>query len=311
VISFTGPTEAVLSAAPSYRARLLAFPSDKFKELPVVLGINEKPDLGGYTLGLHGLKEQIELVDFAVPVAEGRHVVTCAQLASSVAGLSTTATDGVELAQSTIVYPDAGAEFSYTLPKPALDLIKKMGGGDKIKISESEGLFFFATDSEMISYSKSHAAFPNIAGILGTKGLPTAITFPNKEALNKALSRIRPLCFDKDEPAVFFEYDGATSVALVAVAEQKSTTGDTYRDMSSDVIDVTGTGPACKVKLDIKRLAPFFERATFPVTLFLKSASTVVDLHANGGTPEKSTYRFLLMPMRIPDGVSSQPIPKV
>jgi len=40
------------------------------------------------------------------------------------------------------------------------------------------------------------------------------------------------------------------------------------------------------------------ERATFPITILVKNGSSIVDIHANGGTQAKPTYRFLVMPMR-------------
>lgn len=306
-IKFTGETEAILSSG-RFRSRLKTFPTDKFLELPLVQGIAEKPDMGGYTFGLPGLKEQIDLVDFAVPAAEGRHVVASALLESSATDLCLVATDGIVLAISTT--PSDLGEFSFTMPKPALDLIKRMDGGTTVTISDTEGAFFLQTEIELITYNKTHAEFPNFRSIVPKTGTyPVSVTFKDKAELVSTLTRIKPYCFDKEHPAVNFEFDGNNLVYLLAVKEDKLATGDVYTDMSSDSIVVEGAGGPGKIKLDIKKVLPFFERATFPVTLSLKSAASIADMHGNAGTAEKPTYRFLIMPMRGAEGTSSTPLP--
>jgi hypothetical protein len=79
--------------------------------------------------------------------------------------------------------------------------------------------------------------------------------------------------------------------------------------MTSDTITVEGVGDETRVKLDIKLLQPFLERGTFPMVLHLNKPSNAADLHSNGGTPDKPTYRLLIMPMRAEGGATSTPMP--
>lgn len=306
-IDIKGETEAVLSSG-KFKARLKTFPTTAFTELPLVQGIAEKPEIGGYAFGLPGLKDQIDLVDFAVPAAEGKHVVASALLRATLTDFSVVATDGVVLAISTV--PSDLGEFSFTMPKPALELIKKMDGGGKITISDTEGAFFLETETELITYNKTHAEFPHYETIVPKPGAyPVALTFKDKAELVSTLTRIKPFCFDKEHPAVNFEFDGTDTVSLIAVKEETLATGNVYTDMSTDNVTVEGTGGAAKIKLDIKKVLPFFERATFPVVLKLAGGTKIADIHGNGGTNEKPTYRFLIMPMRGTEGASSSPIP--
>src|SRR5208337_1057049 len=115
--------------------------------------------------------------------------------------------------------------------------------------------------------------FPNYKSIVPAAGsYPISVTFKDKDELLAALKRVQPFC-DKKQPAVNFEYDGDTTVNLLAVKEEMLATGNVYTDMSIDSILVEGVGGTAKIKLDIKRIQPFFERAIFPVTLWLKKGS--------------------------------------
>jgi len=300
-------TEAILIAG-KFRARLKAFPTAPFTDLSLVAGIADKPEIGGYVFGLPGLKEQIEMVDFAVPQAEGKHVVASALIFATATELSVVSTDGVRLVISTT--PSDIGEFRFTVPKPALELLKKMEGGGKVTISDTEGAFYFETETELITYNKTHAEFPNYGGIVPKAGTyPTVVTFKDKAELVAAIGRQKPFCFSKDNPAVTFVFNGRDTVELVAVKEEVLATGNTYTDMTSDTITVEGVGDETRVKLDIELLQPFLERGTFPMVLHLNKPSNIADFHSNGGTPDKPTYRLLIMPMRAEGGATSTPMP--
>ena len=315
VIASKSETEAVISSG-NYLGRLKTSPTAAFTDLPIVAGISEKPELGGYTFGLPGLKAQIESIDFAVPAAEGRHVVASALLAESNNILNIVGTDGYALAINTSS-SDIG-EFSFTMPKPALEILKKLEGGPKVTISDTEGSFFFETELELVTYNKTHAEFPPYQTIIPKAGSHnTHITFKDKGELVSALERLKPSCAlvgtaEVKERAVNFDYDGASTVRLAAVKEDKLATGSIFTDLASDKITVEGTGEPIKIKLDVLKILPFFARATFPVTVHLRAFNAIADMHAAGGTPEKPTYRFLVMPMRGDDDKGgSIPIPPV
>lgn len=294
------------------KAQLTTYPTEKFTELPIVAGIAEKPAFGGYVFGLPGLRDQIEAVEFAVPASEGRHVVASALLQSTGKELSLIGTTGIVLTMSTI--PSALGEFSFTVPKSALEIIKKLEGGKDVTISETEGAFFFETETELVTYNKTHAEFPPYQAILPKPGdAATVITFKEKDQLIAKLNRIKPLCSslaDEKSVPVNMSYDGKGAVAFLASKEEKSATiGSLFRDLACDDLAVEGTGPAILIRFDISMMLPFFERATFPISMYLKSNHNIADMHAASGTPEKPTYRHLLMPMRFNSGEGITTVP--
>lgn len=308
-IAIKGETEAVLTSG-KFRGRLTTYPTEKFLELPLVQGIAEKPAFGGVVFGLPGLKEQIDLVDFAIPAAEGRHVVASALIESTDVAMNLVATTGFVIAVSTT--PSQLGAFSFVVPKPALDLVKKLDGGTTITISETEGAFFFQTELELVTYNKTHSEFPDVKRVIPKEPLTKVITITSKDELLATIARVKPYCVtttEGKEKPINVEYDGEGSVSLVAVREDKAATGDTYTDMGFDSIAVAGSGGAFKIKLDINKFLPFVERAPFPITMHVTSAAKVVDFHGNGSTFQNPLYRLLVMPMRGVEGVSSSPIP--
>jgi DNA polymerase-3 subunit beta len=272
-------------------------PTAQFMELPVVVAIADRPAIGGFTLGLPGLKEQIEQVLFAVPPPDGKFVVPSALLESTADTLRLVTTDGVRLVIASI--PANLGEFSFTVPKPALELVQKLDGGSSVTIVETEGVFFFSTELEVLTYSKTHSEFPAYGRVIPAPGsYPTAITLNEKDPIVRALASMNPVC-DDEKPAVRFSVDENGKVlTLQAVHAESTTKEDVFTNTGFDELDANTVGAASVMKLDIKMLAPFLERATFPITIMAKSESSIVDIHANGGTQDKPTYRFLIMPMR-------------
>lgn len=307
-IVYKNEQESILTSG-KLRVRLHgAQPVEKFLDLPVVNGIDEKPSLGGYTFGLPGLKEQIDQVDFSVPAPGGKFVVPSALLVSTSDTLSVVATDGIQLATSS-VSSNLG-EFAFTLPKPALELIKKLAGGTTVTISDTEGAFYIETELELVTYNKTHSEFPPYTRIIPAIGtLPTCVVITAPFELVSAIRALKSVCGDKEKPGVAFSVkEGGNSIALNAVNSVKVSTGDLFTEMGINrEITAAITGPAVTTILDAKRLTGFLERAVFPLTLYIKDGCSILDMHANGGTPEKPTYRFLMMPMRGEGfGVSSE-----
>jgi DNA polymerase III subunit beta len=296
ILTYENEQSAKLSSG---RAKLVlgGTPTAQFIELPVVAAIADRPELGGFVLGLPGMKEQIEQVMFAVPPPDGKFVVPSALLESTADSVRLITTDGVRLVIASV--PANLGEFSCTIPKPALELVQKLDGGSSITIVDTEGAFFFSTELELLTYSKTHSEFPPYSRVIPAPGtFPTAITINESEAITAALAVLRPVC-DKEKPGVKFSVDENGKVlSLQAVHAEATANADVFTNMGTDELDASVVGTANTMKLDIKLLAPFLERATFPITIFVKSGSSIVDIHANGGTQEKPTYRFLVMPMR-------------
>lgn len=310
-LSVTSESEAVISAG-RFRARAATWPTKEFVELPVVQGIASFVDEqslspSGYTLGLPGLKEQIDLVSFATPVKEGKHVVVSALIESTADILKVVATNGYVLAMSSM--PGNLGEFKFVIPKPALELVSKLEGAI-VKISDNDGSFFFQTETELATYNKTHGEFPNLKSILaGVTGYPTSVTIASKEEFIPFLKRqegvLKSYLKGKDElPGIDIVYDGTTNFSITAVKEEKLASGNTFMDMSTDSVDVTGEGSPASTRLDILKILPFCEHATFPVTVKLNKRENIVDMYGNGGS-----YRYLVMPMQWIGAASSTSIP--
>jgi DNA polymerase III sliding clamp (beta) subunit (PCNA family) len=309
-LATVGENEAVIKSG-RYRGRLTTWPTDAFITNPLVSGLDSKERLNTYEFGLPGLVEQIEQVDFAVPQADGKFVVPSVLFSSSSGELTLVATDGKVMAISSM--PNSGPDFTFTLPKPALELIKRLTytkEASTVSISDTEGTFFFETATELVTYNKTHAEFPPYQKIIPASGShPVVVIIKDRDELVHLLKRIEADCPDKDEHGAIFSFKENTVLEVVAVKTEKRATGDVCSDMGFDSLSVTGQSAPMAVKLDIKRILPWFERATFPVAVYLKTANIVVDMHGNGGSPEKPVFRFLIMPMRGVEGISSIPLP--
>lgn len=293
--------------------RLKTIPPDKFTELPLVKGITAKPDTG-YTFPLPALKEQYGLIDFAVPEAGGRHVITSALLeVTDDSVMNVAGTNGAVLPLVTTAAPEKMSAFSYSIPKQALELVKQMTG-DSVTISDTEGAYFFETATELVTYNKTHAQFPNYRKIVPqSAGYPTTVKFNDKAVTLAAFERSKvaalavavPDCEEKNAAAVL-NADGAVATLTTHEVEYASRkAGDAYetyvaavRETSHSTAPIECVGGPAHVRVDASKLLPFLNRATFPVTLYVKDEVAVLDWHGAGSTPEKPTYRFLIMPCR-------------
>jgi DNA polymerase III sliding clamp (beta) subunit (PCNA family) len=311
LLTLTGETEAILTSGRS-RARLACLPTSPFTNLSVVSSIPSDEELalgGGIKFPLPGLKEQIAQVYFTVPKQHSKYVAAAALLAASDNTLRIAGTDGKMLGLSAV-----NTEVSFppmTIPKQALDLLNKLdgGAGNIVTIFDTENLLTFSTDGELLTYGKSHAEFPPYERIIPKTGSHTlAITLKDKTAFIKALEQIRPSCFG-DLKSIVFSVTGTNELTITAVKIDKQATGDVFTDMADEVVDAEIVGTPVKFQLDIDRILPYANAAVFPMSLYVKDSSSPVDVHANSGTPDKQTYRFVLMPMRLEGGASSVPLP--
>src|SRR5271166_2438614 len=290
------------------RALVATSPAAPFTALNVIQGLAGKSsaELNGiHKFGLPGLKEQIEQVEFAIPTAGGKFTVPSILIEATAAELKLVATDGVCMAISAKP-ADLGAEFKFTMPKPTLDIIKKLDGGTTVLISESENSFFIETDVELVTYNKTHAEFPPYERIIPKPGThKTTIVIDDKGNFEEMLATLTPLCSDKEYPRISYNVSAdGSEVLCVATREEKLATGNSYFDTGEHMLSAKSTGSLpSAISLDAKVILPFIQRATFPVTIHITASTGVVDMHVAGGSQEKPTYRYLQMPMR---GVSGE-----
>jgi DNA polymerase III sliding clamp (beta) subunit (PCNA family) len=311
LLTLTGETEAILTSGKS-RSRLACLPTAPFTSLSVIASIPTDEELGfadGYKFPLPGLKEQIEQIGFTVPRQHSKYVAASALLVAKDKVLNVVGTDGKMLGVSVVA---TEAEFpSFTIPKPALELLGKLdgGAGNVVTILDTEALLTFITDGELLTYGKTHAEFPPYERIVPKTGSHTmSVVLKDKTALVSALERLRVSCFGELK-GVNFSATSNSELILVAVKTDKQATGDTFTDMAEERVDAEISGAVVNFQLDIDRILPFANSAIFPLTFYIKDSSSAIDVHANSGTPEKPTYRFILMPMRWEGGASSVPLP--
>jgi DNA polymerase-3 subunit beta len=248
----------------------------------------ERPEKAIAQIELPAFKDQIGAVEFAVPANDGKFVVSVAKVESDGFTVKLVATDGMRLALAEVP-KDAGV-WSLTIPKPALELIKKLDGGAQVTISEAEAGFFFDTELETLTVSRSHGEFPNYANVL-PKSFKTAIAV-DKAVLLESVKRVRALAESEKPVIVFTAAENGTALNLAAGSNESGSDGSVFRNNAEDEIDAKIEGPAQQISLNAELLQPFLDKATGSVTVQLTTATGVADFRANDGK-----YRFLLMPV--------------
>jgi DNA polymerase III sliding clamp (beta) subunit (PCNA family) len=299
-IASADETKATLKAG-KYKAELKPHPLANW---PTIL---EQPEVATATVGLADFKEQIADIEFAVPASDGKFVVSVSKVESvpdvpaagdtpAVPGyLRLVATDGFRLAISSRA-ANYG-QFSLLFPKPALELVKKLDGGAQLTISEVDGGFYFQTELETLTVSRSHGEFPSYERVI-PGSFKTELTV-DKGLLADAIKRVKPLA-DSEKAVITFGVtgEGATTLAL-ATSSSEAGAADaaaSFLNTASDDVDIKGVkGPAAQFSLDANILEPFIDRAygskSGEITIRIVAVDRVVDFLANGGT-----YRFLQMP---------------
>jgi DNA polymerase III sliding clamp (beta) subunit (PCNA family) len=244
---------------------------------------------------------------FSLPSADGKFVCASLLVESTPDTLRLVATDGTMMPISSA--PANIGTFKFTMPKLLVELVKILNGGTVATVSETEGTFYIETELELLTYNKNHSVFPPYERIVPVPGYNTTSIVLPASVVND-LDLVSEGCNeDDDEPGIVFSVDGnGKDLKLTAVNTQKLATGDVFMDAADNHTDVTSIGEALTVRVNYKKISEFIKRASFPVTMYAKGPQGIIDFHAKGSTPEKPTYRFLLMPMRYEGGTTSLPI---
>lgn len=288
-------TKATFKAG-KYRAELRPHPLVNWPTIP------ERPDVSVATIGLAGFKDQLANVEFAVPASDGKHIVAVAKIESTVDApavgdkpavpgfLRAVATDGFRLAIASVV--SSIGVFELIIPKPALELVKKLDGGEKLTILEAEAGFQFETDLETLTVSRSHGTFPQYERVF--PATVNATITVDKSVLLAAIKRVTPLG-DLEKPIISFKgAENGTAIELQTSSPDAGGEG-VFSNAASDEVEAKIVGPAIEFALNAKYLAPFLEKAygskTGEITIRVKDGKSVVDFYANAGQ-----YRFLQAP---------------
>jgi DNA polymerase III sliding clamp (beta) subunit (PCNA family) len=295
-------SEATISAK-DFSGKLKLKDSTKFIDLPIIQAIPIIEDLAldGIVLPLPGLKKQLEKVMFAIPKFAQKFVSTAALIETGDGRLTVVATDTKMMAVTTVKNDLLTSETSMTINISALKQLVKLDGGTTVRIADMDGQFVFATDQELLTHGKTHSEFPPYKKIFTKLGtFKSKITFSDKDKLISVLKRHNSL--STEVPAcIEMTADGTTQqLSMAAINTERQATGDVEREVARDVINVEVTD-AFTLRVDPNRLISFLERAAFPVTMYFYGPRTIVDFHANVGTPDNPTDRFLLLPLRIDD----------
>jgi DNA polymerase III sliding clamp (beta) subunit (PCNA family) len=295
-IAFTNERATISSG--TFKCNMQSYSAEKFTELAVVQVIRYKPEHGGFTIGLPGLKEQIEQVAFAIPSSDGMFDLPSVLLESTPEALRMVATDGFSMAISSL--PANLGDFSYTLPKRLLKEIAKMQG-DVASIAVTGDAFYVTTELELLTYSKTHSEFPPYSRVIPTPGtFPTSI-FVDSRALAESLKRLLPNANDEEPGVMFTVAENGKSLELKTSHAVAQSTGSTFVREGRDAIPAEVLGSANHFKINLKKLLPFLEQVEGKIEMVCKDALHVVDMHAHGGSQSQPVYRFLQMPMSMED----------
>jgi DNA polymerase-3 subunit beta len=260
-------------------------------------GSLERPETALAVVGLPGLKDQISQVEFAVPANDGKFVVSVARIESTPESMRLVGTDGFRLAISDV--PANNGAWTLLVPKPAFDLIKKLDGGTQLTILETEGGFFFETELEQATVTRSHGEFPPYQRAI-PKTCKTEITC-EKGALLDAVRRTKPLA-DQEKPIIVFKApENGAAMSLAAASVESSSDGSTFRNMADDEVEAKITGPAVEFPLDANLLWPFLDKATGPITIQVIDEKTAIVFKANSGQ-----YSFFQMPTAMPPAMPAK-----
>lgn len=262
-------------------ARHPLFKVESFGSLPdppSVIGDSVELDLADF-------QRRIEHVQFAVPEKEGKHVPTIALVESTPEVFRLVATDGYRIAISQV--PANLGEFKYTVAGYALNLVKKLDGGDKVTVAASEDTYYFQTDVELLTHRKTHGEFPPYEKILPTNHDGSTVVTVDAEKFLDCLKAVH-VVEDADKPSM-----RRAAVTFAASGDElwlRTSTEDSSR--ADAIVPCLVEGQPALTRLDALRLLPFLQRAKGLVKFFIHSAASVLDFHANDG------QRFLLMPLR-------------
>lgn len=303
-IETDGSTNAILKGGKA-KAKVPVHP---LTDWPTIL---ERPEAALATVALETFKGLISDVEFQVPSGSDQHTVTVAKVESTpnvpadgdkpaVPGaLKFIATDGFGLAVSQVAADFGG--WDLMVPRTAFEQIKKLDGGAQLTISQNEGGFYFDTELETLTISRSHGTFPPYEKIL-PKTHKTEFKVDKANFL-AAVNRVQPLA-DQENPVIIFSAAENPVLVELSTSSTDSGSGSVFQNTASDEVDAAvdgnnvpfqGIGPAFKLALDVKVLKPFLERVygnkTGIITLRVIDGTKIVDFQANEGS-----YRFLQMP---------------
>src|SRR5208282_553536 len=262
----------------------------------------DKPQFATAELGLPGFQTQIEAVEYVVESNSAKFTANVALVHSLTENddkgtptkyLKLVATNGYCMAISRIAQDLP--EFRLLIPKPALSIIRKLVGGTtkSLRIATVEAGYWFYTDTEVLTISKTSGAFPPYERIL-PKSITTSIATTAKE-LKAAIAMVRPLA-DKKLPSITFKTatENAEWLSLDAAntsaASAESASG--FRTMADEEIAVKATGPANDFSLNVAMLQPFLDKVVESALIINAIVNTgVVDFNVVNGH-----VRFLQMP---------------
>jgi DNA polymerase-3 subunit beta len=285
VITVTGEESAIISAGRMRGQDLETYP---LVNLPSFL---ENPTASKAQIGLPGFKEQIGSIIYVINDSkENKFAPSVAKLESTETELKLIATDGFRLVVSTV--PQNAGVFSLTLPKPALEKITRLEGGETgtLTIAEVEAGFYFYTGSEVLTINRTAGEFPPYERIIPQGDPASTITIQQTKELLAVIHMIKPSA-DKEKPVLVFTAKDGLLVAEAATKKQALAKAGEMRFAGVADLDAVSTAPA-DFSLDVKLLLPFLENvADTPLVINVKSSTAIVDFHGGNGK-----VRFLQMP---------------
>lgn len=254
IVLTTKETKATISAN-KFRAVLESHPISDWPSIP------ERPDAATAVLALDTFKGLLDKVEFAVPASDGKHVVSVAKFFSvpdadgKPGAITAVATDGFRLAIASA--PANFAPFDILLPKPALELVKRLDGGAQVTILEGDSGFRFETEVEILTVSRTNGTFPDYTRIFPTAFVSDVKT--DTASLAAAVKRIKPLADDPEKPVIVFNA-GSGVLNLSTPGKVVAAADDIFGDAANDEIDAEISAVFAKFGLNATMLQPFLDK---------------------------------------------------
>lgn len=269
------------------KTKIAGMSRESFPELPEMPEVLAKLPLGT-------LAQMIARTIFAISAEESRFTLNGALLIIRDSGLVMVATDGHRLAmvERRIELPDMEGkqQFRALLPKKAMSELLKLASdeGDKeIEFAGSDNHLFFRIGDRLLLSRKLTGNFPDYERVL-PKEHPHSIVL-EREELKASIERVSQFADERSRAIRMQVHDNEAKVH-----SSVSETGE-----SEEVIPVDFSGPDTEIGFNSQYLLEFLRAADCKeIGFFFKDSNSAGELRLHGGA-EDTTYRYVVMPMRI------------
>lgn len=244
-------------------------------------------------LPVKALSNMITRTIFAISMEESRFTLNGALLLLKPTGVVMVATDGHRLAmvETTLDLPSIVGQYRALMPRKAMGEILKLaaeaGADDAIEFSGDDNHLFFRLGERLLLSRKLTGNFPDFERVL-PKEHPHAIQL-NRDEFRSAVERVSQFS-DERSKAVRVKF----SPGELSIHSSLSDTGE-----SEESIEVEYGGEVMEIGFNATYMLDFLRvLSEEQVTLLVRDPNSAGELRP-GAAAEGSSYRYVVMPMRI------------